>query len=121
MADQSTDFESATFGGGCFWCTEAVFKDLKGVHEVKPGYMGGHVQAPTYEQVCTGETGHAEVIRVLYDPATISFGQLLGVFFATHDLTQLNRQGNDIGTQYRSVVFTRDEDQAAAAREFISQ
>ncbi len=121
MEERTVQLESATLGGGCFWCTEAVFKDLKGVHEVLPGYMGGHVDKPTYEQVCTGETGHAEVIRVVYDPGVISYGQLLGVFFATHDPTQLNRQGHDIGTQYRSVIFTRNADQAAAAAAFVSQ
>lgn len=121
MEDRNVRLESATFGGGCFWCTEAVFKDLKGVHEVKPGYMGGQLPEPTYEQVCTGETGHAEVIRVLYDPEVISYGQLLGVFFSTHDPTQLNRQGNDVGTQYRSVIFARTAEQSAAAQAFIGQ
>lgn len=121
MTDSTIHLESATFGGGCFWCTEAVFTELKGVHEVKPGYMGGQLQAPTYEQVCTGETGHVEVIRVLFDPQVISYGQLLGVFFATHDPTQLNRQGNDVGTQYRSVVFARNSEQTAAASAFIAK
>src|SRR5690625_744632 len=121
MEDRNVRLESATFGGGCFWCTEAVFKDLKGVHEVKPGYMGGQLPEPTYEQVCTGETGHAEVIRVLFDPEVISYGQLLGVFFSTHDPTQLNRQGNDVGTQYRSVIFARTAAQSAAAEAFIGQ
>lgn len=99
------DFEITAFGGGCFWCTEAVFKMLKGVVTVLPGYTGGTVSNPTYEQVCTGTTGHAEVIYLEYDPKVIGFEKLLTVFFASHDPSQLNRQGNDVGTQYRSVVF----------------
>jgi len=108
------------FGGGCFWCTEAVFKMLKGVAKVEPGYAGGAVPNPTYEQVCTGRTGHAEVIRIEYDPAFVSYDDLLTVFFATHDPTTLNRQGNDVGTQYRSAVFFTDEAQAAEAKAFIA-
>lgn len=96
-------------GAGCFWCTEAVFKSLRGVHEVVPGYMGGDVPHPTYEAVCTGDTGHAEVIKVSYDESVISTDDLLDVFFATHDPTTLNSQGNDIGTQYRSVIFYTDD------------
>lgn len=120
MSDEQ-ELKEATFGGGCFWCTEAVFGELEGVLSVVPGYSGGHVADPTYEQVCEGTTGHVEVIRLRFDPARISFGQLLGVFFATHDPTQLNRQGNDVGEQYRSVVFAHDEHQAEEARAFISR
>lgn len=112
--------EQATFGGGCFWCTEAVFDELRGVHSVEPAYAGGHVDNPSYEAVCTGTTGHVEVIRINYDPSVITYEQLLGVFFSTHDPTTLNRQGNDVGTQYRSVIFAHDEAQAAAARDFIA-
>ncbi len=107
--------ETATFASGCFWCGEAVFKDLKGVERVVPGYTGGHARNPGYEQVCSGETGHAEALRISYDPGLISYGDLLDVFFTTHDPTQLNRQGNDIGTQYRSAVFYHDDAQKAAA------
>jgi peptide-methionine (S)-S-oxide reductase len=105
----------ATFGGGCFWCVEAVFLELKGVESVKSGYMGGTVENPTYQQVCNGTTGHAEVIQIVYDPKVIGFEKLLEVFFVTHDPTTLNRQGNDYGTQYRSAVFYHDEDQRASA------
>lgn len=108
---------TATFGGGCFWCVEAIFSDLQGVFEVSPGYSGGYVKAPTYEQVCTGETGHAEVVRITYDPDIISYEDLLKIFFTTHDPTTLNRQGNDVGTQYRSVIFyTTDVEQKKAER-----
>ena len=96
-------------GGGCFWCTEAIFKSLKGVHEVMPGYMGGSVASPTYEQVCTGTTGHAEIIKVSFDESILSLADLLDVFFETHDPTTLNRQGADAGTQYRSVIFYTDD------------
>ena len=113
--------EIAVFGGGCFWCTEAVFGELRGVLSVAPGYAGGTAENPTYEQVCTGETGHAEVIRIEYDPTQISFHDLLTVFFATHDPTTLNRQGNDVGTQYRSVIFFSTDEQEAEARKFIKQ
>lgn len=109
------------FGGGCFWCTEAVFKMLKGVSKVEPGYAGGSVPNPTYEQVCTGTTGHAEVIRIEYDPAQVSYRTLMTVFFASHDATQLNRQGNDVGPQYRSAVFPVSSEQAQEAREFIAE
>lgn len=116
-----TELSQATLGGGCFWCTDAVFKALRGVVDVRPGYAGGHVQQPTYEQVCTGTTGHAEVSRITFDPAVISFEELLGVYFGTHDPTQLNRQGNDIGEQYRSVVFAHDAEQERVADAFKSR
>lgn len=113
--------EVAIFGGGCFWCTEAVFKMLKGVVSVAPGYAGGTTENPTYEQVSSGTTGHVEVIRIEYLPDEISYPTLLTVFFASHDATQVNRQGNDIGTQYRSVVFYTTEEQKKDAEEFIRQ
>jgi peptide-methionine (S)-S-oxide reductase len=103
--------EVAIFAGGCFWCTEAVFKQLAGVHSVESGYIGGSVANPTYKQVCTGTTGHAEGIKITFDPAVIGYSDLLDIHFATHDPTQLNRQGNDIGTQYRSALFPIDDDQ----------
>jgi peptide-methionine (S)-S-oxide reductase len=112
---------TAVIGGGCFWCTEAVFLELEGVLAVKSGYAGGSVVNPTYEQVCTGRTGHAEVIRITYDPAVISYADLLRVFFATHDPTTLNRQGNDVGTQYRSAIFTETEEQIRIAREVMAE
>ncbi|WP_437226450.1 peptide-methionine (S)-S-oxide reductase MsrA [Planctomicrobium sp. SH661] len=111
----------ATFGGGCFWCTEAVFSALAGVEKVVPGYMGGTVKNPTYRLVCTGTTGHAEVIQISYDPAKITYVKLLEVFFHTHDPTTLNRQGNDVGTQYRSVIFPHTEQQKDAAEELIQR
>src|SRR6185503_9646687 len=101
----TTGLATATFGSGCFWCTEAVFQNLNGVKSVVSGYAGGHVENPTYEQVCSGDTGHAEVIQIQYDPNVVSFPELLEVFFRTHDPTTLNRQGNDVGTQYRSVIY----------------
>lgn len=113
--------EIATLGGGCFWCTEAVFDDLKGVEDVVSGYMGGHKVNPSYEEVCTGNTGHAEVIQVRYNPEDISFGELLDVFFTVHDPTTLNRQGNDIGTQYRSAVFYHSPEQKAVAEQKIAE
>ncbi len=113
--------ETATFGGGCFWCTEAVFQDLKGVNSVISGYMGGFTHEPTYEQVCGGNTGHAEVIQIQYDPSVISYNDLLLIFFKTHDPTTLNRQGNDRGTQYRSVVFYHNKDQELAAQDMIER
>jgi peptide-methionine (S)-S-oxide reductase len=115
--DEKMNLETATFAGGCFWCTEAVFLALEGVDSVLPGYMGGLVDNPTYEQVCTGNTGHAEVIQIKFDPEKISFDELLYVFFKTHDPTTLNRQGNDRGTQYRSAVFFHDEKQKTSAEE----
>ncbi|MCA8999467.1 MAG: peptide-methionine (S)-S-oxide reductase MsrA [Planctomycetaceae bacterium] len=111
----------ATFGGGCFWCTEAVFQSLRGVRSVTSGYAGGETENPTYKEVCTGTTGHAEVIRVEFAPNEISYRDLLEVFFATHDPTTLNRQGNDIGTQYRSVVFAHNGQQADTAEEMIRE
>ncbi|MBV8686841.1 MAG: peptide-methionine (S)-S-oxide reductase MsrA [Alphaproteobacteria bacterium] len=109
----------ATLAGGCFWCTEAVFKDVIGVSKVESGYIGGHVADPSYKAVCGGDTGHAEAIRVTFDPEVISYGELLDLFFHTHDPTQLNRQGNDVGTQYRSAVFPHDAEQEAEARAAI--
>lgn len=111
----------ATFGGGCFWCTEAVFEHVEGVSSVQSGYMGGKRENPTYEQVCTGSTGHAEVIEIKYDPEKVSYIDLLSVFFQTHDPTTLNRQGNDIGTQYRSVVFYHGSEQKSAVLNMIGE
>lgn len=111
----------ATLAGGCFWCTEAVYQNLKGVKAVESGYIGGASTNPTYEQVCSGTTGHAEAIRVTFDDEIISYADLLDIFFATHDPTTLNRQGNDVGTQYRSAIFPHDAAQAAAAREAIDR
>ncbi len=116
MADQQ-----ATLAGGCFWCTEAVFNDVVGVSRVESGYIGGSVANPTYKQVCGGDTGHAEAIRLTFDPDVISFDEILDIFFATHDPTQLNRQGNDVGTQYRSAIFPHDAQQEAAARRGIER
>ncbi|HEX7651601.1 MAG TPA: peptide-methionine (S)-S-oxide reductase MsrA [Candidatus Paceibacterota bacterium] len=113
--------ETAVFGGGCFWCTEAVFKMLRGVANVEPVYAGGAMPNPTYEQVCTGQTGHAEGVRVTYDPGQVSYRSLMTVFFGSHDATQLNRQGNDIGTQYRSAIFPTTPAQSAAAKAFIKE
>ena len=113
--------EYATLAGGCFWCTEAVFKDVIGVGSVESGYIGGHVADPTYNQVCGGGTGHAEAIRIGFDPDQLNYGDLLDIFFATHDPTQLNRQGNDVGTQYRSAIFPADEDQRLQARAAIER
>jgi peptide-methionine (S)-S-oxide reductase len=113
--------ETATFAGGCFWCVEAVFKDLAGVETVESGYIGGQTINPTYKQVCGGDTGHAEAIRVSFDPEVIRYDDLLDVFFHTHDPTQLNRQGNDIGTQYRSAIFPHTAEQEAAARAAITR
>lgn len=113
--------ELAVFGGGCFWCTEAIFKKLRGVESVTPGYAGGAGANPTYESVCSGTTGHAEVIEIVYDPARISYRDLLTVFFATHDATSLNRQGNDVGTQYRSVILTSTDAQRHEAETFVRE
>lgn len=122
MTDAHTSTTAhATFAGGCFWCVEAVFRQLDGVLDVVSGYAGGHVEAPTYEQVCTGTTGHAEVVRVTFDPARVAYTRLLEVFFATHDPTTLNRQGHDVGTQYRSAVFVHDEAQRAEAQAAIAK
>ena len=111
----SNNLDTAVFGMGCFWCTEAVFEELKGVQTVESGYSGGTVENPTYQQVCTGETGHAEVTRIIYDPTVITYDQLLEVFWTTHDPTTLNRQGADVGTQYRSIILYNDEAQKAVA------
>ena len=107
--------EIATLGGGCFWCLEAVYLRVDGVLSVESGYAGGHVVDPDYERVCEGETGHAEVVNVTFDPAKIGYREILEIFFTIHDPTQLNRQGNDVGTQYRSVIFTHDDAQRATA------
>jgi peptide-methionine (S)-S-oxide reductase len=116
-----TSMMIATFGGGCFWCTETIFQRIDGVEEVLPGYMGGTRPNPTYEQVCTGATGHAEVIHIKYDPKKVSYETLLAIFFKTHDPTTLNRQGNDVGTQYRSVIFYHNEDQRQAAEKLMKE
>ena len=113
--------QEATFGGGCFWCTEAVMRRVRGVTEVVSGYAGGHVDDPGYEAVCTGSTGHAEVVRVSFDPDVIGYADLVRIFMVTHDPTTRNRQGNDVGPQYRSVIFTHDDVQAEIARSVISQ
>jgi peptide-methionine (S)-S-oxide reductase len=113
--------ETAVLGGGCFWCTEAALDELRGVEKVEPGYAGGAVADPTYKQVCSGTTGHAEVVRVTFDPSVISFRDLLDVFFTVHDPTTLNRQGADVGTQYRSVIFYEDEAQKDAAEKAIAE
>jgi peptide-methionine (S)-S-oxide reductase len=113
--------ETATFGNGCFWCTEAIFKSLKGVETVESGYSGGKVNNPTYREVCTGETGHAEVIQITFDPAVISFRELLEVFWETHDPTTLNRQGADVGTQYRSVIFYHSPQQKEMADKYKAE
>ncbi|MEX2584638.1 MAG: peptide-methionine (S)-S-oxide reductase MsrA, partial [Gemmatimonadota bacterium] len=119
MSESTT--ETATLGGGCFWCVEAAFDELKGVRSVEPGYSGGAVPDPTYSQVCSGATGHAEVVRVTFDPNLISYRDLLDVFFVIHDPTTLNRQGADAGTQYRSVVFYHDEAQRRIAERLIAE
>lgn len=113
--------EVATLGGGCFWCLEAVFDQLEGVADVVSGYSGGHVPNPSYKRVCTGETGHAEVVQVTFDPDVLSYRDLLKVFFAIHDPTTLNRQGADVGTQYRSAIFTHSEQQERLAEEVIAE
>ncbi len=113
--------ETATLAGGCFWCLEAVYDQLKGVEDVISGYAGGHVPAPTYRQVCTGTTGHAEVVQITFDPDQVSFGDLLRVFFTIHDPTTLNRQGADVGTQYRSAVFYHTPEQKTTAEETIAE
>jgi len=114
------ELASATFGGGCFWCTEAIFQQLAGVHKVVSGYSGGEAPGkPTYREVCSGRTGHAEVIRVLFDDGVISYADLLRIFMSTHDPTTLNRQGADVGSQYRSVIFYRNEEEEKVAREIV--
>ncbi|AGB16174.1 methionine-S-sulfoxide reductase [Halovivax ruber XH-70] len=113
--------ERATFGGGCFWCIEGAFEQLAGVDSVTSGYAGGHTEEPTYQEVCSGETGHAEVIQVAYDPDVVGYEDLLEVFFTVHDPTQLNRQGPDVGTQYRSIVLTHDDRQDSFVRAFVAE
>lgn len=113
--------ETATLAGGCFWCLEAVFRELRGVESVRPGYAGGHVPNPTYEQVCTGTTGHAEAVQIRFEPETIPYRELLEVFFAVHDPTTLNRQGPDVGTQYRSAIFYHTPEQERTARQVIAE
>lgn len=115
----NTNLQTATLAGGCFWCLEAVYDELKGVHSVESGYAGGQVDNPSYREVCTGTTGHAEVVQVRFDPNVISYRDLLNVFFTIHDPTTLNRQGADIGTQYRSAIFYHDEEQKKIAEETI--
>jgi len=113
--------EQATLAGGCFWCIEAAFNSLVGIENATSGYMGGTIDNPTYEQVCNGNTGHAEVVQLTYDPSLINFREILEIFFALHDPTQLNRQGNDVGTQYRSAIFCHDESQQQLANEIIAE
>jgi peptide-methionine (S)-S-oxide reductase len=113
--------EQAILGGGCFWCLEAVFEQLRGVDSVESGYAGGHTPKPTYKEVCGGNTGHAEVVRITFDPTIITFRELLEVFFAIHDPTTLNRQGNDEGTQYRSVIYCQTPEQRAAAEAVVAE
>ena len=113
------NLEKATLGGGCFWCLEAVYDDMRGVHSVESGYMGGHVERPSYRAVCTGTTGHVEVVQISFDPDVISYRDILEVFFATHDPTTQDRQGNDVGPQYRSVIFHHDEQQRQEAEAMI--
>ena len=119
--EQNGQIETATLAGGCFWCLEAVFDELKGVTDVVSGYAGGHADKPTYQQVCSGMTGHAEVVQVNFDPKVISFRDLLDVFFTIHDPTTLNRQGNDVGTQYRSAIFYHSPEQKAVAEQAIKE
>jgi peptide-methionine (S)-S-oxide reductase len=119
--NEVTNYEVATLGGGCFWCLEAIYIDLRGVKSVVSGYAGGRSPHPTYQEVCTGMTGHAEVVQVTFDPEQISYRQMVEVFFAIHDPTTLNRQGADVGTQYRSVIFTHSTEQAATAREVLGE
>lgn len=116
---QEGSYETATLGGGCFWCTEAVYKEMKGVVKVVPGYSGGHIKNPAYREVTTGRTGHAEVVQVTFDPQVTQFTEILEVFFVTHDPTTLNRQGNDVGTQYRSAVFFHNQQQKEIAEQVI--
>ena|SRR5215212_855012 len=115
----NTNLETATLAGGCFWCLEAVYDDIKGVHAVESGYAGGHMDNPTYREVCNGTTGHAEVIQIHFDPSIVSYRDLLNVFFTIHDPTTLNRQGGDVGTQYRSAIFYHNDEQKQIAEEVI--
>jgi peptide-methionine (S)-S-oxide reductase len=119
FSGQEKRTEQATLGGGCFWCTEAVFLEMKGVEKVVPGYSGGHVKNPAYREVTTGRTGHAEVVQITFNPDITSFSEILEVFFMTHDPTTLNRQGNDVGTQYRSAIFYHNEEQKKIAEKVI--
>jgi peptide-methionine (S)-S-oxide reductase len=112
-------YEIATLGGGCFWCLEAIYDQLKGVHDVVSGYSGGHIENPSYKAVCSGTTGHAEVVQITFDPEVVSFNDLLGIFFTIHDPTTLNRQGADVGTQYRSVIFYHSPEQGEIAEKII--
>jgi peptide-methionine (S)-S-oxide reductase len=121
MASSEDQFEVATLAGGCFWCLEAVYLDLKGVERVISGYAGGQVENPSYQAVCTGTTGHAEVVKIMYDPQVISYRDLLQVFFTIHDPTTLNRQGGDVGTQYRSAIFYHNPEQKALAEQVIRE
>jgi peptide-methionine (S)-S-oxide reductase len=116
--EKKHQMEVATFGGGCFWCVEAVFQELRGVEAVVSGYTGGNVENPTYEQICTGQTGHAEVCQITYDPTQVTFKEMLEVFWRTHDPTTLNRQGNDVGTQYRSAIFYHTPEQKKQAEQY---
>ena len=116
----NTNLQTATLAGGCFWCLEAVYDEIKGVHSVESGYAGGHVDRPTYREVCSGTTGHAEVVQVRFDPNIVSYRDLLNVFFTIHDPTTLNRQGADVGTQYRSAIFYHDEEQKRTAEQLIT-
>ncbi len=121
MSENPRSREVASLGGGCFWCLEAVYQDVKGVESVVSGYMGGETRNPTYEDVCTGRTGHAEIVQVTFDPAVISYREILQVFFVIHDPTTLNRQGNDVGTQYRSAIFHHDPEQKKTAEEVVAE
>lgn len=118
IMETTTKLDTATFGSGCFWCSEAIFERVKGVHKVISGYAGGNVEKPTYEQVCTGKTGHAEVCQITFDPSIVSFEELLKIFWKTHDPTTLNRQGADAGTQYRSVIFYHSDEQKKLAEHY---
>ena len=120
-SEPSSGVEIATLGGGCFWCLEAVYDQMKGVHSVESGYMGGHTANPSYADVCSGETGHAEVVRIAFDPKAASYADLLNVFFVIHDPTTLNRQGNDEGTQYRSVIFYHSPEQKRVAEQVMEE
>ncbi len=121
MLTKDSKTDTATLGTGCFWCTEAIFQQLNGVIKVTSGYSGGHKENPTYKEVCTGTTGHAECLQIIYDPSVISFDELLEVFWQTHDPTTLNRQGEDVGTQYRSVVFYHNPEQKSKTEHYISE
>lgn len=121
MSNEQKTLEVATLGGGCFWCLEAVYSELQGVEQVVSGYAGGHVRNPTYREVCSGATGHAEVVQITFDPSVISYRDLLRIFFTIHDPTTLNRQGADVGTQYRSIILYHDETQKQTALEVMEE